>query len=344
MKIAIARSSLPGFGGGERFVLEEARFLERKGHDVKIVTWKYSPEQTFPEFKKFDVVQAQSHSPFFKLVYWATGKVQADVVSANGFPSNFMSFNNPTYAYFHIIPAYHDWQGANALPKHALRSVDVESVKRAKGVGTNSTGMAALVRKHYGVKADVIHPGVNIADFKPGKFKDYALCASRISPEKNMVDLVHNWNSDVELVVAGTGDPVYVAEVHAAAKGKNVRFVGRVDDKQLKKLYADCLCFVQLAKAEPFGMVFLEAMAAGKPVIAWDSMGPKDIVTKETGFLVDSSKKVKGKIDFLIEDSARLKRMSIAARKRASEFPWTKTFSAIEKRLLHAGKRHHSRA
>jgi len=70
------------------------------------------------------------------------------------------------------------------------------------------------------------------------------------------------------------------------ARGR-VRFLGRVDDRTLQELYAGCDFFVAPSRYESFGLVYLEAMAHGKPVIACRAGGPERVVRDgETGLLV----------------------------------------------------------
>jgi glycosyltransferase involved in cell wall biosynthesis len=70
--------------------------------------------------------------------------------------------------------------------------------------------------------------------------------------------------------------------------GKNIELLGRVDDKQLYKLYAKAKGFIALAREEDFGITPVEAMAAGTPVIAFNGGGFKEsVVDGKTGILID---------------------------------------------------------
>ncbi len=68
---------------------------------------------------------------------------------------------------------------------------------------------------------------------------------------------------------------------------KKVRFWGFIDNKQVSKYYAEAGIFVSPTRNEPFGQTFLEAMAAGLPVLATKTGGIPDIVTKDVGKIFD---------------------------------------------------------
>jgi len=91
------------------------------------------------------------------------------------------------------------------------------------------------------------------------------------------------------LAVAGDGDDRSRLEARAAALGltRAVRFLGRVDDRQLDELYRSCRLFVMPSRDEGFGLVFLEAMRAGKPCIGGRGAASEIIEHGVTGLIVD---------------------------------------------------------
>jgi phosphatidylinositol alpha-1,6-mannosyltransferase len=94
---------------------------------------------------------------------------------------------------------------------------------------------------------------------------------------------------DARLVVAGDGDDRSRLESRAASLGLAhvVRFVGRVGDAELGELYARCRVFVMPSRDEGFGLVFLEAMRAGKPCIGGYGAAAEIIQHDVTGLIVD---------------------------------------------------------
>jgi phosphatidylinositol alpha-1,6-mannosyltransferase len=95
--------------------------------------------------------------------------------------------------------------------------------------------------------------------------------------------------SDARLVIAGDGDDRQRLESKARSLGLSdaVSFVGRVSDARLSELYDDCRFFVMPSRDEGFGLVFLEAMRAGKPCIGGRGAAAEIIEHNLTGVIVD---------------------------------------------------------
>jgi len=95
--------------------------------------------------------------------------------------------------------------------------------------------------------------------------------------------------TDVQYAVVGDGDdrPRLERLSHAVGTADRVHFLGQVKSPELMSCYRNCEAFVLPSKGEGFGLVFLEAMAFGKPVVAGAHGGTLDIVQNGvTGFLV----------------------------------------------------------
>jgi len=97
-------------------------------------------------------------------------------------------------------------------------------------------------------------------------------------------------NDDYVWIVAGSGDVVPLLKRQAQELGvtHKVRFVGAPDTSKLLDFYNLCDVFILASKKEGFGIVFIEAMACGKPVIAGNKDGSREpLLDGELGFLVD---------------------------------------------------------
>ena len=96
---------------------------------------------------------------------------------------------------------------------------------------------------------------------------------------------------DVQLVVAGDGPLRAELETLAAGLGVRARFAGRIDQAEVRRMLgqATAFCLPSLTEAdgvfEAFGMVMLEAQAAGVPVVTSAKAGPEAVIDGETGFL-----------------------------------------------------------
>ena len=159
-----------------------------------------------------------------------------------------------------------------------------------------------------------------------------ALFVGRTAHEKNIGFLLDalphalQRTPQLMLVVAGEGPALPALKRQAAALGitANVRFVGYLDRlRELPACYATADLFVFASKTETQGLVLLEAMAAGLPVLAFAALGTREIVEPRRGALPapQEAPAFGAAIAALIEDPQRRKAMSLSARAFARE--WT---------------------
>lgn len=175
--------------------------------------------------------------------------------------------------------------GIGVLYAH-MRRRDQEAGRRVTAFVANSGVVRQRIARAYGRAATVIYPPVDTAAFAldaPVPRPEYFLTWSRLVASKRIDIIVDAATSGgFPLVVAGSGPDE--ARLRARA-GTNVRFMGRVDLATLRTLLAGARAVV-FAAEEDFGIVPLEAMAAGKPVIAYGAGGAREtIVPGVTGEL-----------------------------------------------------------
>lgn len=98
---------------------------------------------------------------------------------------------------------------------------------------------------------------------------------------------------DICLGFIGSGKKKKELETYVKRMGleKAVRFYGVLSRTEIAKVYQEYDCFVLPSELETFGVVYIEAMAAGLPVIATRCGGPEDFVTDETGYLIAVNQK-----------------------------------------------------
>jgi glycosyltransferase involved in cell wall biosynthesis len=141
--------------------------------------------------------------------------------------------------------------------------------------------IADRIRRCYGREADVIYPPVDVTRFRiEEKPDDFYLVVSALAPYKR-VDLavVAATRLGRRLLVVGTGPEE--RRLRAAA-GPNIEFLGWKDDRQVAELYARCRALL-FPTLEDFGITPLEAMAAGRPVIALGQGGALETVVPPGG-------------------------------------------------------------
>jgi len=149
-----------------------------------------------------------------------------------------------------------------------------------------SNHVAKRIHKYYRRDAEVIYPPVNTSwlSISPG-VDDYFLLVGRLIPYKRADIVVEAFNRlGIPLKIAGTGSEL---DALRAAAGPNIEFLGRVSDAELGELYSRCQALI-FPQEEDFGIVPLEAMAAGRPVIAYRAGGALETVVEgETGMFFD---------------------------------------------------------
>lgn len=154
---------------------------------------------------------------------------------------------------------------------------------------------------------------------------------------KSLLVLKKN-NFDFQAILVGDGELRESFELTAKAYGlkENVRFVGKVSNEHLPSYYniADLLVLPSINKAEAFGLVLLEAMASGVPVIASDLPGVRTVAS-DGGFLfkINDYKELAGKIyNYFSSDNTELKNQ---VRQIVEEkYSWKKIVEKLEKEYL----------
>ncbi|MNS27181.1 GDP-mannose-dependent alpha-(1-6)-phosphatidylinositol monomannoside mannosyltransferase [compost metagenome] len=158
---------------------------------------------------------------------------------------------------------------------HYLRGWDVASSWRVDHYMANSKLVAQRIAKHYRRPATVIHPPIRVDDFSLGQAEDHYLVVSRLVPYKR-IDLAIEAANRTGATLKIVGDGPLLNELKAIAK-PNVEFLGNLSDAEVRAEYSRCKAFL-FPGFEDFGLTPLEAMASGKPVIAYGRGGALETV------------------------------------------------------------------
>jgi glycosyltransferase involved in cell wall biosynthesis len=164
----------------------------------------------------------------------------------------------------------------------ALRWWDRRASRRVHHFAAISRHVAERIRRFYGREADVLYPPVDVQRFRLAEEEpeDFYLVVSALSPYKR-IDLAVEAASRLgrRLLVVGTGPEE--GRLRARA-GRTVEFLGWRDDAEVAELYRRCRALL-FPGLEDFGITPLEAMAAGRPVIAFAAGGALETVTPLDG-------------------------------------------------------------
>jgi glycosyltransferase involved in cell wall biosynthesis len=191
---------------------------------------------------------------------------------------------------------------------------------------------------------EVLKPGVDLNRFQAGTAQPRErrfVLAGRVMWQKNVelaidaVRLLHEQGVDAPLVIAGTVDDKsssYADSLRERARGLPIEFRLDVSDDELIALYSSSAAALFTARNEDFGLVPLEAMAAGTPVLAVDSGGPRETVLDgRTGWLRPATPAAfSEEMQRILDGTVDIESMRDPARKRAAEFGWQRMVDRID--------------
>jgi glycosyltransferase involved in cell wall biosynthesis len=189
---------------------------------------------------------------------------------------------------YHTYLKAHNITGLKALilkyTLHKIRIWDYASSTRVDKFVSISTLIQQRVQKYYRRKSHIIFPPVDCDKFTlHTKKQDYFITASRLVPYKKVKMIVEAFNiNSLPLKVVGSGEEFEAIKKIAKP---NIEIIGYCEEEELIKLMQNAKAFVYAAY-EDFGIVPVEAMSCGTPVIAYAKGGIQDtVLDKKTGLL-----------------------------------------------------------
>ncbi len=156
---------------------------------------------------------------------------------------------------------------------------------------TNSSNVQTRIMQAYQRSAIVVNPGVDTNFFHPHPHpkSDYFLLVSRLVAHKKVdlaIDAIHQ--SKQKLIIIGSGrDFKKLKHKIESLNDPNIKLIGQVSQSRLLNYYQNCLALI-CPQEEDFGIAPIEAMACGKPVIAYRQGGiTETVVDGKTGLFFD---------------------------------------------------------
>lgn len=342
-------------GGVQVHVRQLAQHLTARGHVVVVL----APGVRAPDEPWVRVVGRPLRIPYggtvapicFSLRSWrrirsAVRGFRPDVVHAHEpfTPSTSMlavlAADVPVVATFH---AYLERSRLLGVAAPALRTVR----RRIDHGIAVSEAAAAFVSRAFDGPLAVVPNGVDVARFAepatpaeglpPGR---RLLWVGRLDPQKGFPVAVRAFArlagefDDLSFVVAGDGRDRDAIGLLAPGDRARVRMLGAVAHDAVPAYQADADAFVSSATGqESFGMVLVEAMAAGVPVVASDIPGYREVVRDGVdGLLVPPGNPgaLASAVGRLLSDEELAARLAAAGRERAAEFSWERVVPRIE--------------
>jgi len=178
----------------------------------------------------------------------------------------------------------------NLLPfaMNYIRLWDKISADRVDYYLANSHNVANRINKYYRMPAQVLYPPVNTeVEFDADSKGEYYLMLGRFLPYKHydiVLEAFAQNGKTLHLVGSGPDEE----KLRKIAQGKNnIKLLGRLSDEEAQREFRECRAFI-FASEDDFGIVPVEAMAVGKPVIAYGRGGALETVEDgKTGIFFD---------------------------------------------------------
>jgi glycosyltransferase involved in cell wall biosynthesis len=314
MRLALVHDDLVQAGGAERVA---ARFHEM-WPDAPLYTSIYDPKHTLPEFAGADVrtsyLQRTPFSsrrlhklalPLFPAAIESLDLSSYNVVlsSSSRFAKGVLTPPKTCHICYCHTPARFAWRPEDYFGRgraarfvwplmrimlNRLRNWDMKSADRVDYYIANSHNVAERIKRFYGREATVIYPPIETAKFRPlgdGKPGEAFLVVSRLVGYKRIDLAIEACNRlNLPLRIVGTGPALPALERMA---GPTIQLLGRLTDTQIADEYARCRAFI-FPGEEDFGIAPLEAMASGRPVVAFGAGGALEtVISGETGFFFE---------------------------------------------------------
>jgi len=168
-----------------------------------------------------------------------------------------------------------------------IRIWDRVSIDRVDRLISNSNFVAKRIKKYYKRDVQIIHPPVDVDNFYAGSGDGgYFLMVGRFLAYKKFDIAIQAFNDlGLPLKIIGRGPEM---EKLKRLANDNIEFLGRVPDEKLAKYYADCKAFI-FPQEEDFGIVAIEAMASGRPIVAFKGGDiPEHIEEGKTGVFFEN--------------------------------------------------------
>lgn len=297
MHVALLNYESPPYcGGGGVFTDDLDQALTNAGLETTTITGgRESSEATLTELLSFPITSATD----------VTTAVRDGVDVLNGHFSVPTSVALPAMKRVYDVPLVVNVMGADVFDptrygrlRPILDAVNNHWVlKHADAVVAPSSDLFNRLPPEIRQKTEVIPYFVDVERFTPSDTTDRdtlrLLSVSRLVERKNLTtallaaDKLHSRGLDVEMTVAGSGSQRNSLERLASRLEVNVDFLGYVSDEKLPELYREHDLFVLPSHHEAFGIVYLEALASGLPVVASDVGGQTDIINDAVGRTVD---------------------------------------------------------
>lgn len=355
----------PIMAGAELYAYEVSKYLVKNGYEVDVITKHFGNLKSYEiidgirvhRVRTLDVPKLRSLISMPSMIIKAL-RMDYDIIHAHiTYPSAIIAYIiNKIKKTPYIVTC----QGDELLDYPEGRELEyikpglAIALRNAAKVHSISNAIKNSLINNFNVpkeKIEVIPNGVDLKKFKPEPRIDLKkefntnfvlINVSRLSPKNNIaktieaVKIVHEKYTDFKYLIVGDGEEKDNLEKLINKLGLNsaVILTGWIKHDELPAYIAGSDAFIRTSVTEGLGIVFLEAMACGTPVIASRVQGILDIVEDyKTGLLVEpnDANQIANKIMEIIENDDLRKRLSENGLNFVRNFDWVKICERTEK-------------
>lgn len=341
LRIVVAATQVPFESGGAEWHADAlVAQLEARGHAVELVRlpFQWDPREA----------ALRSALAWRLLDFSQSGGRPIDLLIATRFPSYVARHPAKVVWLFHQFRQAYDLHesGVDGFPDtpegRVLRShvieLDNAALRECRRIYTTSRNNVARLQRFNQLEAQVLRlPLVDPERFRCDGYEPFVLSVGRLVSLKRtdlLVRALRHLPERFVAVVAGEGPERAALERLAQDTGvaSRVRFVGRVDDEQLRGLYARAGAVYYAPWDEDYGLVTLEAFHARKPVVTTsDSGGPLEFVAhEETGLVAEPTPEaVAAALGRVLGDAGLASKLGSAAWASVQELSWDEVVKAL---------------
>ncbi|MCX7836715.1 MAG: glycosyltransferase family 4 protein [candidate division WOR-3 bacterium] len=363
---------LPYIGGIPVHIYNLSQELRKRNHIVKILTTDFSSNHIFKvnDLELYNKEEDEKHvyrvgrAMFFRAnksfasfpVGWRLGtKIKEileendfDIIHIHGCLAPFLPLYVLKFSKTKNIITLHSYF-KNSLGYIFFRPFLYPFFKKLHGIIAVSNAAKRATQKYFPGNYCIIPNGVNTNFFHPNikPLEEYShyyprlLFVGRFEPRKGLkyllqaLPIIKKEFPNFLLLVVGKGVLGYSYQEYLSSEVKeNVVFCGTSSLEELPKFYATSHIFIAPSiGAESFGIVLLEAMACGKPIVASNIPGYQEILENgKEGFLVKPCdyQEIAKKVIELAKDFKKAEEMGKAGRKKALNYSWEKISEKVE--------------
>ena len=350
-KVFLIYEFLSEQGGLEREIINHANFLKDSGYDVKVLTCyfdkKILEQLPFGDIKIESIGKFNTGVEWLDMALCGLGfhnlKIyNPDAFLVYSFPANFLTRKKKTLKINyvnHFLHAIHmswkeklEWaSGTQGMKRWVsvigslflgdwVERLDKKLVRKNDLIFMNSGFTKKRLDKIYGLKNTIVsYPPLDPRFDNPSKKKmkdKFVFSSSRIIPDKKYEWLIESMNlmkHKLPLYLAGSVEDNYKKSLLDLASQKKVeiKFLGRLNTEEIKDYYTNAQVFAYPTPEEDFGLVPVESMACGTPVVVWgDGAGPTEqVIDGKTGYYAKpyDKKDFAAKMDKVIDTGMKRK-------------------------------------